>query len=231
MWECVRCGNENQDSETKCTVCGREKNTDGSGLFREQGIEYLKKAAELLRKSDLDTADEETHRLLDVLDRYLALQKDSQKMERLSKTLFIVNEEEFRKRKEVRSYNGTSVEEICRRFLFYRENQNINNGQKCRDRLVEALQVPHEDKIYLLHDDTLLNTGKNGFAITDRGMYVRELMEKPQFMSWEDFRECTEIGRSGSSLKADKKSIIYMSGTESALQLEAMLIAVYWSLN
>ena len=62
-------------------------------------------------------------------------------------------------------------------------------------------------------------------------MYVKELMEKPQFMSWEDFRECTELGRDGSSLKADGKSIIYMSGTEQALQLEVMLAAIHWCLN
>lgn len=206
-----------------------------SEYLKKQGMEHLEKAAGFFRRAGLDNIDENTRAMLEVLDKYLASEKQpsghEQKADRVPKNLFIINDEEVHGRKEVRSYSGASIEEICQRFLFYRENKNINNGQKNKNKLMETLKISPQDKIYVLHDDTLLNTGKNGFAITDRGMYVRELMEKPQFMSWEDFRECTELGRAGSSLKADGKSIIYMSGTEQALQLEVMLAAIHWCLN
>ena len=203
--------------------------------LRKQGVECLEKAAGFFRRAGLDKTDENTCAMLEVIDRYLSSEKqplsNEQKTVRVPRNLFIINDEEVRGRKEVRSYNGATIEEICQRFLFYRDNQNINNGQKNKDKLKEMLRISPKDKIYLLHDDTILNSGKNGFAITDRGMYIKELMEKPQFMSWEDFRECTELGRDGSSLKADGKSIIYMSGTEQALQLEVMLAAIHWCLN
>ena len=123
--------------------------------LRKQGVECLEKAAGFFRRAGLTETDENTCAMLEAIDRYLSSGKqplsNEQKAVRMPRNLFIINDEEVHGRKEVRSYNGATIEEICQRFLFYRENQNVNNGQKNKDKLVEMLRISPEDKIYLLH--------------------------------------------------------------------------------
>ena len=43
------------------------------------------------------------------------------------------------------------------------------------------------DDVYLIHDDTMFKSGKNGFAITHSGMYCREFGDRTaHFVSWKD---------------------------------------------
>ena len=94
--------------------------------------------------------------MLEAIDRYLSSGKqplsNEQKAVRMPRNLFIINDEEVHGRKEVRSYNGATIEEICQRFLFYRENQNVNNGQKNKDKLVEMFNIVDESEYLVLKD-------------------------------------------------------------------------------
>lgn len=51
----------------------------------------------------------------------------------------------------------------------------------------KGLNIPEGAEIYVHHDDTLLESGKNGFAITDQGFYCRELGKQPVFTAWRTF--------------------------------------------
>ena len=83
MWKCIRCEKENQDSIEQCENCGHGRTVDYTRHrvlskihpeitdnwkqeqndpedFKKQAIEYLRKAAELLKKSGLDRSAQKT---------------------------------------------------------------------------------------------------------------------------------------------------------------------------
>jgi topoisomerase-4 subunit B len=41
--------------------------------------------------------------------------------------------------------------------------------------------------VSFIHDDTLFKSGKNGFAITERGIYCRPMGEAALFYTWDKF--------------------------------------------
>ena len=99
-------------------------------------------------------------------------------------------------------YDGDSIEEICADFLSYEKNAIFNNGWEHKKWvLCHALEIPAEEKIYLLHDASInsltnLLVGKiavtkaEGFAITDKGIYMKKEYDKRKvFMPWERLKE------------------------------------------
>ena len=103
-------------------------------------------------------------------------------------------------------YDGDSIEEICADFLSYEKNAIFNNGWEHKKWvLCHALEIPAEEKIYLLHDasiNSLTNflvgkiavTKAEGFAITDKGIYRKSEYDKRKvFMSWERLKEAKKL--------------------------------------
>lgn len=103
-------------------------------------------------------------------------------------------------------YDGDSIEEICADFLSYEKNAIFNNGWEHKKWvLCHALEIPAEEKIYLLHDasiNSLTNflvgkiavTKAEGFAITDKGIYKKSEYDKRKvFMSWERLKEAKKL--------------------------------------
>ena len=122
-----------------------------------------------------------------------------------------------------------SIEEICQNFLSYKDNKSINNGQ---GKVRNTLNISDSDKIYLIHDDSWFSRGKNGFAITDKGVYVADFGEKAEFMSWKEFRECEKVNIQGCCIRFDGKRVAYYTGGDRVrLQIEALFIAIHKYLN
>lgn len=103
-------------------------------------------------------------------------------------------------------YDGNSIEEICADFLSHPENAIFNNGWKHKKWvLCHVLEIPSEEKIYLLHDasmNSLANfivgkiavTKAEGFAITEKGIYMKEqYATRKVFMSWEGLKEAKKL--------------------------------------
>ena len=148
---------------------------------------------------------------------------------RKQKTLYVFNGEEMDKRENRRHYIGNSIEEICQNFLSYKDNKSINNGQ---GKVRNTLNISDSDKIYLIHDDSWFSRGKNGFAITDKGVYVADFGEKAEFMSWKEFRECEKVNIQGCCIRFDGKRVAYYTGGDRVrLQIEALFIAIHKYLN
>ncbi len=55
------------------------------------------------------------------------------------------------------------------------------------------LQVSDGETIYYYKDTTLFNSGKNGFVLSDKGLYYRELWSNPNHIGWYTFAKRTEI--------------------------------------
>ena len=98
--------------------------------------------------------------------------------------------------------------------------------------LIEKLQIKSTDTIYILYDASWRRSGKNGFAVTNKGVYIKEAGKSTEIMYWKDFKKCTEITRYLDTITANGQSIAYFTGPkEILLQLEVMLDAIHKYLN
>ena len=72
------------------------------------------------------------------------------------------------------------------------------------------------EEVYLAHDDTLFKNGRNGFAITEEGIYCREFMgEYTNYVTFEELAKAKRIYIDGSNIYADDELIAYLSGSNS----------------
>ena len=106
-------------------------------------------------------------------------------------------------------YPYASVAEAIRAFL--REDPECANdalnlfAEKKIPKLLAAFPIPESETVLLAHDDTLRGNGKNGFALTEQGIYVKQLFDKkPSFLSWKVFRECERL-----EYPEDNKSVLH----------------------
>ena len=172
-------------------------------------------------------------KILDELDE-LWLKKSEALLHQ--KRFIVHNHNQLDKRKNKRIYEANSIEGIVRKFLEYKENRPVNNGQK-KKKLINALQIGADDKIYLLHDysRSIFSSGKYGFALTDKGIYLASPWKMSKFISWKIFQEASAIdtGCLGFDVTIDRGETITYNGLdeEIALQLEMMFIAIYKLLN
>ena len=145
------------------------------------------------------------------------------------KELRVLNQSDLDNYKDKRNYTGKTIEEICQNFLSYEDLQHINTGQK--DNIINTLKIPSDDKIYLIHDDSWFKRGIEGFAVTSRGIYSRQARCQEVFISWKEFKECTEITTKGShnAILLDKKEIF--TGFYDTLHIELLFISLYKMLN
>jgi len=101
------------------------------------------------------------------------------------------------------------AEEACQEFF---EKVGYDGFQQT-DAIVKGLGIDDYEEVFLIHDDTIFNSGKNGFAITDCGFYCREMGEgEARYLRWGDFAECGKPYIDGSLIKTDDMSVAYYTG-------------------
>lgn len=70
----------------------------------------------------------------------------------------------------------------------------------------------HHEEVYLEHDDTVFKSGKNGFAITEKGIYHRGMFESyTSFIPYEDLAKGKGLYEEGGNFYMDGERIAYMS--------------------
>ncbi len=113
-------------------------------------------------------------------------------------------------------YAGMDLLEIvdaeCEDLLCRVDRDNFETSRK----IERGLGIDADEEIYLIHDDTIFKSGKNGFAITSAGLYCREMGDREaHFMSWEDFAH-TRYGAvlDDSYVRVDGTSIAYYTDDE-----------------
>ncbi len=73
------------------------------------------------------------------------------------------------------------------------------------------LQLKNHE-VYLAHDDTVFGSGKNGFAITDKGIVVREMGSSAKMLTYQEFMERKTLRRESFKIMADQNAVSYLSG-------------------
>lgn len=148
---------------------------------------------------------------------------------RTKKTLKIVTNGFPLPKEYNKTYQGNSIEEICKNFLSDKENSDINTVDN--GKLRKTLKIAEEEAVYILHDDSWFGRGKNGFAITEKGIYCCELLEHAKFVPWEEFQDCTEIEGIKVKLNGKWSVITYVSVTAMVIPIETLLISIHKFLN
>ena len=95
----------------------------------------------------------------------------------------------------------------CQKFL---EDNDYGDHFESTAKILRGLGVGDED-VYLIHDDTLFHSGKNGFAITERGIYCRDMAEKPQFFPWEEFARMEDPVDTDAHITCNNKLVCYFT--------------------
>ena len=114
------------------------------------------------------------------------------------------------------------AQEACQAFL----NGTDKSRFASSDKIVRGLGINAGDEVFLIHDDTMFKSGKNGFAITRRGMYCREFGEKTaRFVSWEDFAKGSKPKLDESYIRQGSVSLCYFTDDNDLRDNE--LVALY----
>ena len=107
-------------------------------------------------------------------------------------------------------FSGLSMprfaEQVCREFL---DNTDHRNTFKDTPKIRRGLEVKDGETVYLIHDDTMLNNGKNGFAVTNRGIYCRSFGGDADFIDWETFAKLEAPKESDSYIACGKRNVCY----------------------
>lgn len=101
------------------------------------------------------------------------------------------------------------------------DKKDLTNGME-KKKLLKKLEIPDGSKVYMAHDDTLLQSGKNGFAIWEMGISARPLWSETDFVSWSELAESgTELIMSENNCdcyfisgNGVKKCILYLCGNQ-----------------
>ena len=97
--------------------------------------------------------------------------------------------------------------EACEDFLASVDNDSFRETPK----ILKGLGVGSGENVYLIHDDTFMKSGKNGFAITECGLYCREMGEQATFTDWATYAGLEEPDLDGSYIRCDDASVCYFT--------------------
>lgn len=103
--------------------------------------------------------------------------------------------------------NGIQI--FCQSFMSMHDRSNYEASYN----LKSFFGILDED-VYLGHDDTLFKSGKNGFAITEYGIYCREMFGSyTNYVSFEELGNVENIYINGSEIYADGQIIAYITAS------------------
>lgn len=117
------------------------------------------------------------------------------------------------------------AEKACADFLADFDSNSFREAPK----IVRGLGICDGDRIFLIHDDTFMKSGKNGFAVTDRGLYCREMSEQATFMDWQTFAGLKQPDLDGCYIKCANRSVCYFTDDSDLLpELLKLYHRMHW---
>ncbi|MBE7023988.1 MAG: toll/interleukin-1 receptor domain-containing protein [Ruminococcaceae bacterium] len=104
---------------------------------------------------------------------------------------------------------AATIESLCKDFVEKSPNKSLYTSNS--EKLKKILRVPESANILISHDDTLMQTGKNGFMITKHGIYCKPLMEPIRLTLFTDIKNPSKLSITNAGILYTKM-IAYMSG-------------------
>ena len=81
-----------------------------------------------------------------------------------------------------------NLKELCKDISFNRISNWINITQTKRVNAKASLGINNEE-IILFYDSTLFESGKNGLAVCESGVYWKDSFCSPEYLNWESFKK------------------------------------------
>lgn len=126
------------------------------------------------------------------------------------------DDDDFDSREETVDTNNDPMGIYAKRAVedFLEETANKSSFVSTQ-KIERGLGLDTASGIYLIHDDTLFKSGKNGFAITSEGFYCREMGDRnAHFVSWSKFAKGKEPKVADSYIRQSGESIVYYTDNE-----------------
>lgn len=95
---------------------------------------------------------------------------------------------------------------LCKQFLSTHDQRNYRVEQN----LLIGLNINTQEIVFLGHDDTMLRSGKNGFAITSAGIHCCDMFSNPVFTSYADLSKASSIYKKSTYIYADQLLLAYV---------------------
>ena len=115
--------------------------------------------------------------------------------------------------------------EACQAFLNGTDKSRFTSS----DKILRGLGIKAGDDVYLIHDDTMFKSGKNGFAITDEGFLCREFGDRSShLLTWESFAREKMPVIEDSYIRQDGVSICYFSDSDTVKKKLLELYVKLW---
>ena len=108
---------------------------------------------------------------------------------------------------------------VCEEFLSSSDPDRFKDTPKIRN----GLGIGDGETVYLIHDDTVLKSGKNGFAVTSRGLYCRGMFEPAEFLDWNAFAKTEEPELADSYISCGRRKVCYFTDNKEVLSDLAVL--------
>lgn len=117
------------------------------------------------------------------------------------------------------------AQQACEEFLARTDQASFKDTPKIR----AGLKIGDGDTVFLIHDDTLLKSGKNGFAISRKGIYCRGLYEEADFLDWAAFAKLDEpTEKTGGYIACGQRNVGYFTGSA---DIKGELLALFRKLH
>lgn len=82
--------------------------------------------------------------------------------------------------------------------------------KKIEYNIQKHFNIPSTEHIFVFFDFTVFNTGKKGIAIGESGLYFKEILDPPIFISWDQFEKINDIRVEKNDIKLDHYSFFVM---------------------
>ncbi len=108
----------------------------------------------------------------------------------------------------------TYASDECSVFLLNSDESYFKSAPK----ILKGLNIGSDETVYLIHDDTFMKSGKNGFAITDKGLHCRGQGEDAAFLDWKTYAKMAEPEDGGAgTIKCGSRLVGYFTDDSDVL--------------
>ena len=107
------------------------------------------------------------------------------------------------------------AEEACKEYLCSADADHFESSRK----ILKGLGIDSDERVFLIHDDTMFKSGKNGFAITEHGLYCRDMGEpNTVFTSWSDLARFDQLELDGCHIQYRDRLLCYFTDDNDMLE-------------
>ncbi len=124
-----------------------------------------------------------------------------------------------------------NIEEFARDCCdeFLADEEVDESSFESSKKILRGLNIDADEEVYLIHDDTMFKSGKNGFAITSAGISCRLMGESEvDFVAWEDFADRSDLDVEDNKISQDGVYLCYF--TDSSDVFEGPLTDLFYRL-